>query len=1067
MKSGKFIISAIALVLSATMAHAQAPTLGEALNTNLVWTTSGDELWFGQTVTTHDGTAAAQSGAIGDSETSVLGTTVSGTGRLSFWWKVSCEKANDRLVFSLDGVEHDFISWETGWTQVSVEIVDAGLHTLTWSYEKDGDTESGSDCAWLTEVTWTSLPVVVTFHGNGGEPVSERKGQVVDAFFNLPSDPTRVGYAFKGWYTTATGGGERTVESKVEFDYDFPLYAQWMVTNYTVTFDAQGGTVDVASKEFVFDSAYGTLPAPTFVGYTFDGWFDAETGGSLVTNTTIVAIASNHTVYAAWTANTYEVIFNGNGGNPTNTNTQTYDTEYVLPVDPVRTGYTFEGWFDAETDGAQVTTNSTVASAANHTLYAQWSANTYVVDFDTTILGSTVTGTVEVASIEVTFDSPYGDIPEAMSPGYTFEGWTLGGVPVSNATFVATDSDHTLTANWTNSTIEVFFNPQGGEVNTPSKGVTYNTLYGQFPRPTRENYRFMGWYTEPTEGRRVIGITTTVTNTTDHTLYAHWVFIPVDEALNNTNLVWAASGDALWFAQAVTTYDGVSALQSGVIDHNQTSVVETAVNGAVTLSFWWKVSCEGASSNTNNTYDRLAFYTNDVECAFISGEVDWEQVVVRLPAGEHNLAWSYEKDGGKVLGSDCGWLDNVELLPFGVGVTFDAQGGTPDGNVVGQEYDVNYVLPADPIRAGYTFAGWFDAEVDGTQVTTNSIVAIDEDHTLYAQWTANEYTVSFDAQGGTIDLATLTVTFGSAYGALPTPAYEGYVFEGWSTNTVGDVLDTAETVAVASDHILYAQWHIMRTGEALDNSATLWTDAGNASWFGQTQTTRDDKATLQSGAIADGETSVVETTVTGPLSLSFWWKVSCETSRDTDFLVFTTNGVEVARIFGETDWAQVSVELSAGANLLTWSYEKNSNGKTDGDDCGWLDSVTWPVTVTFDAQSGVVEPATQEVFVGGVYGALPLPERSGYLFDGWFTTPTGTLVMPETTVNVASNHTLYAQWSEVLETVTVAFDAQGGVVTPANKSVAVGSTYGQLPTPTFAGYDFAGDRKSTRLNSSH
>ena len=1053
MKSIKFITTAIVLMLSATMTQAQSPTLGEALdNTNLVWSASD---WFGQTNMTHDGADAAQSGVIGNNAASVLETTVSATGRLTFWWKVSSEKDNDKLVFSWDGAEYDSISYETDWAQVSVEILDAGSHTLTWSYEKDGDTANGSDCAWLDEVTWTPLPVVVTFDGNGGVPASGRRGQVFDALYSLPSDPVRAGYAFKGWFTAATGGGERTAASKVELDYNHTLYAQWTTNAYTVTFDSAGGTVDPdsVSKQVAFDSAYGTLPTPTLVGYTFSGWFDTETGGSPVTNTTIVATATNHTLYAQWVANTYDVTFNGNEGTPASAVVpQTYDSEYVLPSSaPARTGYTFEGWFDAKADGAQVTTNSTVATATNHTLYAQWTANTYTVDLDAGL------GMVEVDSIEVDFDSPYGEIPEAMRPGYTFEGWLLSGVAVSNATIVATADNHTLTAEWAASELNVNFDAQGGSVDPLSKGVTFGERYRLLPTPTRNDYSFDGWFTTPAEGNRVRAITS-VTNTTDHTLYAQWTFLPTDEAVNNTNLTWAASGDAPWFAQTATTYDGVSALQSGAIGHNQKSIVVATVEGPVTLSFWWKVSCQGANAiYTNETHDILAFYTNDVECAVISGEVDWEQVSVRLPAGNHKLAWSYEKDVYVQGGSDCGWLDQVELLPFGVGVTFDAQGGTPGSADIGQAYGDNYILPSDPVRDGYTFNGWFDSETDGAQVTTNTVVAIDEDQTLYAQWTANEYTVTFDAQGGTLAPATpIKVTFGSTYGTLPVPTLQDSVFDGWSTNMTGAVVDAATAVDIASDHTLYAQWHAVRTDEALSNGAVTWTDAGNAPWFGQTTTLRDGKATLQSGAILDNETSGVESTVTGPLSLSFWWKVSCETSVNTDFLAFYTNGVEATRINGEQDWTQFSVELPEGSHTLAWAYTKNGNGKTDGSDCGWLDSVTWPVTVTFDAQGGAVEPGTQEVYVGAAYGALPTPVLAGYMFAGWATATNGTPVTVETAVVSATNHTLYAQWKVIEESVTVTFNAQGGVVSSATQEAAVGSTYGQLPTPTFAGYTFAG-----------
>ena len=67
-----------------------------------------------------------------------------------------------------------------------------------------------------------------------------------------------------------------------------------------------------------YNSTYGTLPTPTRTGYTFAGWYTAASGGTKVTNTTVVNTASNHTLYAHWTANKYKVLFDTNDKNGIN-----------------------------------------------------------------------------------------------------------------------------------------------------------------------------------------------------------------------------------------------------------------------------------------------------------------------------------------------------------------------------------------------------------------------------------------------------------------------------------------------------------------------------------------------------------------------------------------------------------------------------------------------------------------------------------------------------------------------------------------------------------------------------
>ena len=79
---------------------------------------------------------------------------------------------------------------------------------------------------------------------------------------------------------------------------------------FTVSFNANGGSVSPTSKTVTFGSTYGSLPAPTRTGYTFTGWYTAPSGGSRVLGTTAVTTAANHTLYAQWTINSYYIDLN-------------------------------------------------------------------------------------------------------------------------------------------------------------------------------------------------------------------------------------------------------------------------------------------------------------------------------------------------------------------------------------------------------------------------------------------------------------------------------------------------------------------------------------------------------------------------------------------------------------------------------------------------------------------------------------------------------------------------------------------------------------------------------------
>jgi hypothetical protein len=100
--------------------------------------------------------------------------------------------------------------------------------------------------------------------------------------------------------------------------------------------------------------------------------------------------------------------------------------------------------------------------------------------------------------------------------------------------------------------------------------------------------------------------------------------------------------------------------------------------------------------------------------------------------------------------------------------------------------------------------------------------------------------------------------------------------------------------------------------------------------------THDDTDAARSGAIADDKSTYIQTMVSGPGVLSFWWKVSCEPSNDR--LRFYVNGSEQARISGEVGWTQRVYNLPSGTQTLQWKYSKD-DGISLGQDRAWVDQV--------------------------------------------------------------------------------------------------------------------------------
>ena len=208
----------------------------------------------------------------------------------------------------------------------------------------------------VTELTvqWTAPTYTVTLHANGG---TINNGNVTEYTYGvgatLPTDVTRTGYTFKGWYdnesltgspVTAIGGTETGNKE---------YWAKWEINQYTITVKPENGKADITITQ-----DYGTpitAPAdPTREGYTFIGW-DREIPETMP--------AENMTVTAQWEIDRYTITFDTAGGSEIAPITQDYGTHITAPADPTREGYTFIGW-DMEIP--------TTMPAENITLKAKW-----------------------------------------------------------------------------------------------------------------------------------------------------------------------------------------------------------------------------------------------------------------------------------------------------------------------------------------------------------------------------------------------------------------------------------------------------------------------------------------------------------------------------------------------------------------------------------------------------------------------------------------------------------------------------------------------------------------------
>ena len=258
----------------------------------------------------------------------------------------------------------------------------------------------GSVPADVTELTaqWTAPTYAVTLNTNGGTINSGNvTGYTYGVGATLPTDVTRTGYTFKGWYdnknltgspVTAIGGAETGNKE---------YWAKWEINQYTITFDTNGGS-EIAPITQDYGTEITAPDNPTRKGYTFKGW-DKEIPKTMP--------AENMTVKAQWEINQYTITFDTNGGNEIAPITQDYGTKITAPADPTRKGYTFKGW-DKEIPETM--------PAENITVKAQWEINQYTIAFDTN-------GGSEIAPITQDYGTEITAPDNPTRKGYTFKGW--------------------------------------------------------------------------------------------------------------------------------------------------------------------------------------------------------------------------------------------------------------------------------------------------------------------------------------------------------------------------------------------------------------------------------------------------------------------------------------------------------------------------------------------------------------------------------------------------------------------------------------------------------------------
>ena len=353
-------------------------------------------------------------------------------------------------------------------------------------------------------------------------------------------------------------------------------------------------------------------------------------------------------------------------------------------------------------------------------------------------------------------------------------------------------------------------------------------------------------------------------------------------------------------------------------------------------------------------------------------------------AGYTQVGWATVDGGEKVYDFEDIYTKNEALTLYPVWntnkytITFDTNGGSEIAPIT-QDYGTEITAPDNPTRKGYTFKGW-DKEIPETMPAENI--------TVKAQWEINQYTITFDTNGGS-EIAPITQDYGTEITAPDNPTRKGYTFKGWDK-------EIPETMP-AENITVKAQWEINQYTITFDTNggseiAPITQDYG-------TEITAPDNPTRKGYTFKGWDKEIPETMPAENITVKAQWEINQYT------ITFDTNGgSEIAPITQD-----YGTEITAPDNPTRKGYTFKGWDKEIPETMP-AENITvkaqWEInqyTITFDTNGGSeIAPITQDY--GTEITAPDNPTRKGYTFKGW------DKEIPKTMP--AENITITARWKD-------------------------------------------------------
>ena len=820
---------------------------------------------------------------------------------------------------------------------------------------------------------------------------------------------------------------------------DITLTAKWEAIVYNITYGGLEDGEHSNADEYTIESATITLSDASRVGYDFVGWYDGER------EVTEIAQGSHGdiTLTAKWEAIVYRITYENLKGAsmPSKTTYTIEDETFALQSLSGVVGYDFVGWYDGE----QEVTEIAQGSHGDIALTAKWEAIVYnvIYEYDDTI-GDVAEGDSLKESYTIEDDFDFVTL-ECFTEGYHFDGWytqkDLGTGEQVTGIDLGTIGDITVYAHWGLEVYDITYVGTDGVTSTNPVNYTIESETFTISDLTKVGYTFDGWFED--EACEVAADTTVeIGSTGDLVFYASWT--PIEYTI--TYNLYGGGWDGEPNSGSYTIETGAELADPVLEGSFFVGWYDSAEGGALVTSIevgeignrtlyarWLTFDSEGGSEVTGGVSYSASGVTEPE-----APSLDWYDF------GGWYLDETYEERYDFAL-PEVSMTVHALWIPIEYEIEYVLGGGENSPSNPATYNVEDSVVFEDAYREGYTFNGWYGNAEFTTEQVTGVEVGSHGKVTVYASFSINQYTISFETDGGTT-VSEITQDYGTAVAAPAQPAKTGYAFVGWYESDPQELYDF--TTMPARDFTLYAAWELVTYDIVYNLDGGV--NGSNPSGY----TIESDTITLADatkrgyeflGWFSDSglgtPVSEIEAGSYGDVELFAGWRVieyeivyhlpDGATHSNPDFYTVETDGTVFADgvmtgytfdgWFSDEDLSQSVTSYGGGAigGIELWA------GFTANEYTVWLDGKEQAAyTIDFDLGGAGGSVPAQVVTAENGLTMPETPEWEGHIFAGWYDDAECDGLPYDFSGTVTSSRTLYAKW-----------------IVPQGTPVAVGGSY--------------------------